>query len=321
MAKDREKIEGKANEPVAICDRLSEVTEHQLPGQEEIAQLIMNVRGMQVMVDRDLAVLYGVETKRLNEQVRRNIERFPERFRFQLTKEETDELVANCDRLKALKHSTVTPYVFTEQGISMLSTVLHSQTAIAVSIKIMDAFVSMRRFIATNAQLFQRLETIEYHQLEMKQHQEVTDKRIDEVFKRLDANIPPIQGIFYDGQVFDAYRFVSDLMRKAKRSIVLIDNYVDDTVLTLLDKRENGVTATIYTQRISSQFQLDVDRHNAQYSPIEIKLFNKAHDRFLLVDDEVYHIGASIKDLGKKWFGFTLMRDITATELINKIKE
>ncbi len=281
----------------------------------------MNVRGMQVMVDRDLAILYGVETKRLNEQVRRNIERFPERFRFQLTKEETDELVANCDRLNSLKHSSVMPYVFTEQGISMLSTVLHSQTAIAVSIKIMDAFVSMRRFIATNAQLFQRLETIEYHQLEMKQHQEVTDKRIDEVFRRLDANIPPIQGIFYDGQVFDAYRFVSDLMRKAKRSIVLIDNYVDDTVLTLLDKRGNGVTATIYTQRISNQFQLDVDRHNAQYSSIEIKQFNKAHDRFLLIDDEVYHIGASIKDLGKKWFGFTLMRDITATELINKIKE
>jgi hypothetical protein len=321
MAKEREKIEGKANEPVANCDQLPVITEHQLSGQEEIAQLIMNVRGMQVMVDRDLAVLYGVETKRLNEQVRRNIERFPERFRFQLTREETDKLVANCDRLNVLKHSTVTPYVFTEQGISMLSTVLHSQTAIAVSIKIMDAFVSMRRFIATNAQLFQRLETIEYHQLEMKQHQEVTDKRIDEVFKRLDANIPPIQGIFYDGQVFDAYRFVSDLMRKAKRSIVLIDNYVDDTVLTLLDKRENGVMATIYTQRISNQFQLDVDRHNTQYPHIEIKQFNKAHDRFLLIDDEVYHIGASIKDLGKKWFGFTLMRDITSTELINKIRE
>lgn len=321
MAKQREKIEGQSIEPVAICDQLPMAVEQQLAGQEDIAQLIMNIRGMQVMVDRDLAILYGVENKRLNEQVRRNIERFPERFRFQLTKEETNELVANCDRLNALKHSTVMPYVFTEQGISMLSTVLHSQTAIAVSIKIMDAFVAMRRFIATNAQLFQRLETIEYHQLEMKQHQEVADKRIDEVFKRLDANIPPMQGIFYDGQVFDAYRFVSDLIRKAKRSIVLIDNYVDDTVLTLLDKREDGVTATIYTQRISNQFQLDVERHNAQYSLIEIKQFNKAHDRFLLIDDEVYHIGASIKDLGKKWFGFTLMHDITAAELINKIKE
>lgn len=321
MAKQREKIEGQSIEPVAICDQLPMAVEQQLAGQEDIAQLIMNIRGMQVMVDRDLAILYGVENKRLNEQVRRNIDRFPERFRFQLTKEETNELVANCDRLNALKHSTVMPYVFTEQGISMLSTVLHSQTAIAVSIKIMDAFVAMRRFIATNAQLFQRLETIEYHQLEMKQHQEMADKRIDEVFKRLDANIPPMQGIFYDGQVFDAYRFVSDLMRKAKRSIVLIDNYVDDTVLTLLDKRENGVTATIYTQRISNQFQLDVERHNAQYSLIEIEQFNKAHDRFLLIDDEVYHIGASIKDLGKKWFGFTLMHDITAAELINKIKE
>lgn len=321
MAKQREKIEGQSIEPVAICDQLPMAVEQQLAGQEDIAQLIMNIRGMQVMVDRDLAILYGVENKRLNEQVRRNIERFPERFRFQLTKEETNELVANCDRLNALKHSTVMPYVFTEQGISMLSTVLHSQTAIAVSIKIMDAFVAMRRFIATNAQLFQRLETIEYHQLEMKQHQEVADKRIDEVFKRLDANIPPMQGIFYDGQVFDAYRFVSDLIRKAKRSIVLIDNYVDDTVLTLLDKREDGVTATIYTQRISNQFQLDVERHNAQYSLIEIKQFNKAHDRFLLIDDEVYHIGASFKDLGKKWFGFTLMHDITAAELINKIKE
>lgn len=321
MAKQREKIEGQSVEPVANCDQLPMAVEQQLAGQEDIAQLIMNIRGMQVMVDRDLAILYGVENKRLNEQVRRNIERFPERFRFQLTKEETNELVANCDRLNALKHSTVMPYVFTEQGISMLSTVLHSQTAIAVSIKIMDAFVAMRHFIATNAQLFQRLETIEYHQLEMRQHQDITDKRIDEVFKRLDANVPPLQGIFYDGQVFDAYRFVSDLIRKAKCSIVLIDNYVDDTVLTLLDKRGNGVAATIYTQRISSQFQLDIDRHNSQYPPIEIKQFNKAHDRFLLIDDEVFHIGASIKDLGKKWFGFTLMRDITTTELINKINE
>ncbi len=317
----KEKIDGEVNEPVAICGQLPMTTEQQLSGQEEIAQLIMNIRGMQVMVDRDLAVLYGVETKRLNEQVRRNIERFPERFRFKLTKEETNELVANCDRLNTLKHSTVMPYVFTEQGISMLSTVLHSPTAIAVSIKIMDAFVSMRRFIATNAQLFQRLETIEYHQLEMKQHQEVTDKRIDEVFKRLDAEIPPMQGIFYDGQVFDAYRFVSDLIRKAEQSIVLIDNYVDDTVLTLLDKRAERVSATIYTQRINNQFQLDVERHNAQYPLVEIKRFNKAHDRFLLIDEEVYHIGASIKDLGKKWFGFTLMRDITATELINKIQD
>ena len=282
--------------------------------------MIRVIRGQQVIIDRDLALLYGVETRVLNQAVKRNSERFPDDFMFQLSKEDV-EILKSQNVTSSWGGDRRLPYAFTEQGIAMLSSVLKSQTAVDVNIRIMRAFVSMRRFIATNAQLFQRLETIEYHQLEMKQHQEVTDKRIDEVFKRLDANIPPIQGIFYDGQVFDAYRFVSDLMRKAKRSIVLIDNYVDDTVLTLLDKRENGVTATIYTQRISSQFQLDVDRHNAQYPLIEIKLFNKAHDRFLLVDDEVYHIGASIKDLGKKWFGFTLMRDITATELINKIKE
>ena len=312
MAKVREKIESKASELVANCDQLPKVI--------DIKPMIRVVRGQQVMIDRDLALLYGVETKRLNEQVKRNIERFPDDFMFQLSKEDV-EILKSQNATSSWGGDRRLPYAFTEQGIAMLSSVLKSQTAVDVNIRIMRAFVSMRRFIATNAQLFQRLETIEYHQLEMKQHQESTDKRIEEVFKRLDANIPPSQGIFYDGQVFDAYRFVSDLIRKAKHSIVLIDNYVDDTVLALLDKRQNGVMATIYTQRISSRFQLDVDRHNVQYPPIEIMQFNKAHDRFLLIDDEVYHIGASIKDLGKKWFGFTLMRDISANELITKIRK
>lgn len=223
------------------------------------------------------------------------------------------ELVANCDRFKLLKHSSTTPFAFTEQGIAMLSTVLHSQTAVEVSIKIMDAFVAMRHFLYTNAQVFQRLSNIEYHQIE-------TDKRIEEVFKRLDENIQPKQGIFFDGQVFDAYLFASNLVRKAKKSIILIDNYVDDTVLALLDKRKSTVKATIYTQHIGQQFQLDIDRHNAQYPAIQIERFNKAHDRFLLIDEEVYHIGASLKDLGKKWFGFSLMKDITAEELLNKVQ-
>ncbi|MFS2858478.1 ORF6N domain-containing protein [Bacteroides xylanisolvens] len=306
------KIEVKASKEVANCD--------QLPETIDIQPMIRVIRGQQVMLDNDLATLYGVETRALNQAVKRNINRFPDDFMFQLTKEELDNLMSQ-NVTSSWGGTRKLPYAFTEQGIAMLSSVLKSQTAVKVNIHIMRAFIAMRRFIATNAQLFQRLETIEYHQLEMKQHQEVTDKRIDEVFKRLDADIPPMQGIFYDGQVFDAYRFVSDLIRKAKRSIVLIDNYVDDTVLTLLDKREKGVSATIYTQRVSSQFQLDVDRHNAQYPLIEIRQFSKAHDRFLLIDDEVYHVGASIKDLGRKWFGFTLMRDITATELINKIKK
>lgn len=308
----KEKIEGKAGKVVTNCDQLSDTI--------DIQPMIKVIRGQQVMLDSDLSALYGVETRRLNEQVKRNIERFPDDFMFQLRKEELDNLMSQ-NATSSWGGTRKLPYAFTEQGIAMLSSVLKSQTAVEVNIRIMRTFITMRRFITTNAQLFQRLETIEYHQLEMKQHQEVTDRRIDEVFKRLDTDIPPMQGIFYDGQVFDAYRFVSDLIRKAKQSIVLIDNYVDDTVLTLLDKRLEGVSATIYTQRVSSQFQLDVDRHNSQYPLIEIKRFNKAHDRFLLIDNEVYHIGASIKDLGKKWFGFTLMRDITATELIKKIKD
>lgn len=312
MAKEREEIEVKASKVVANCDQLPEVI--------NIQPMIRVIRDKQVMLDSDLSVLYGVETRRLNEQVKRNIERFPDDFMFQLRKDELDNLMSQ-NATSSWGGTRKLPYAFTEQGIAMLSSVLKSKTAVEVNIRIMRAFIAMRRFLAGNSQLFQRLETIEYHQLEMKQHQEVTDKRIDEVFKRLDANVPPIQGIFYDGQVFDAYCFVSDLIRKAKQSIVLIDNYVDDTVLTLLDKRGEGVSATIYTQRVSNQFQLDVDRHNVQYPLIEIKQFNKAHDRFLLIDDEVYHIGASIKDLGKKWFGFTLMRDITAIELISKIQD
>ena len=304
-------------DPVAICDRL--------PGNEvvvatPIESRIMSIRGRQIMIDRDLAELYGVETKVLNQAVKRNIERFPERFRFQLTKEEMNELVTNCDRFNSLKHSTAHSYAFTEQGVAMLSTVLRSETAIRMSIRIMDAFVAMRRFMMTNAEVFQRLSTMEYHQLEMQQHQQETDKRIDDVFRRLDEGYAkPKQGIFYNGQIYDAYTFVSDLIKSAKKMIILIDNYVDDTVLTLLDKRENGVPAAIYTQRISRQFQLDIDRHNAQYVPIEVKTFCLSHDRFLCIDDDVYHIGASIKDLGKKWFGFSKMEILTPTELVERI--
>ena len=220
---------------------------------------IMSIRGKQIMIDRDLAELYGVETRVLNQAVKRNMERFPERFRFQLTKEEMNELVTNCDQFNSLKHSTVRSYAFTEQGVAMLSTVLRSKTAIRVSIRIMDAFVAMRRFMVTNAEVFQRLSTM--------------------------------------------------------------DNYVDETVLTLLDKRDNNVSAIIYTQQISRQFQLDIDRHNAQYAPIDVETFRLSHDRFLCIDDDVYHIGASIKDLGKKWFGFSKMEILTPDELVERINK
>ena len=204
---------------------------------DDIEPLIKIIRGQQVMLDRDLAALYGVETKRLNEQVKRNIKRFPEDFMFQLTKDEClRPQIATLNEGRG-QHLKYMPYVFTENGVAMLSSVLRSDTAIEVNIRIMRAFTSMRHFLQNNAEVFQRLSTMEYHQLEMQQHLQESDKRIEEVFRRLDeGNAKPKQGVFYNGQIYDAYTFVSDLIKSAKKRIVLIDNYVDETVLTLLDK-------------------------------------------------------------------------------------
>lgn len=309
-------------EPVTNCEQskidIIKCDNHELAG--NIEPLIKVIRGQQVMLDKDLAMLYGVEAKVLNQAVKRNVERFPNDFRFQLTKEECLRSQIVTLNEKQGKHLKYMPYAFTEQGVAMLSSVLRSQTAIEVNIQIMRAFVSMRHFMVNNASVFSRLETIEYHQLEMQQHLQESDKRIEEVFRRLDeGNAKPKQGVFYNGQVYDAYTFVSDLIKSAKKRIVLIDNYVDETVLTLLDKRDNNVSAIIYTLQISRQFQLDIDRHNAQYAPIDVETFRLSHDRFLCIDDNVYHIGASIKDLGKKWFGFSKMEILTPDELVERI--
>lgn len=286
----------------------------------DIEPLIHFIRGQQVILDRDLATLYGVETKRLNEQVKRNIERFPEDFMFQLSSDEFNHWKSQfATSNSVIMGARKKPYAFTESGIAMLSSVLRSDTAIKVNINIMRTFVAMRHFLISNAQVFQRLETIEYHQLEMKQRQDQTDNRINEVFKKINQQEFPKQGVFYDGQIYDAYSFIADLIRSAKSRIILIDNYVDDTVLTLLDKRETNVTATIYTETISRSLQLDINRHNAQYHPIHVIVYRKAHDRFLIIDDKIYHIGASIKDLGKKLFGFSLMQGMDVTELLKRI--
>ena len=309
---------------------LEQVEGQQLPVENKVESLIRVIRGQQVMLDRDLAELYGVETRRLNEQVKRNIERFPEDFMFQLTKEEFENwksqfATSNSIVMGARKR----PYAFTEQGVAMLSGVLKSSTAVEANIRIMRAFVSMRHFMVNNVAFFQRLETIEFNQLESNKvqakilaHQEVQDHRIDEIFRRLDEGMyKPKQGIFFDNQIYDAYSFVSELVKSAKQRIILIDNYVDESVLTLLDKREDTVSAIIYTQQISRQLRLDVDRHNSQYPPIEISVFRRSHDRFLCIDDTVYHVGASIKDLGKKWFAFSKMEDFKPEELVAKINE
>ena len=311
----------------------------------QIEPLIRTIRGQQVLLDSDLAILYGVETRHLNQQVKRNIERFPDDFMFQLTQEEVicsrsqiatlnkgtnlRSQIATSSQEVSLKSQIVTsshggvrklPNAFTENGIAMLSSVLRSPIAIQVNIRIMRAFTSMRQFIASNAQIFQRLDVMEQNQLALAAHQVETDHKLEEVFRRLDSgNVPPHQGIFYDGQIFDAYTFINDRIREATTRIILIDNYIDDSVLTILSKRADNVTATIYTKKPSAQLQLDIQKHNAQYPPINVVEFNRSHDRFLCIDETVYHLGASIKDLGKKWFAFNRMQ-MTTTELWQKIR-
>lgn len=283
--------------------------------QKEIENRIFTLRSLQVMVDRDLAEIYGVETKRLNEQVKRNIERFPKSFRFELTEFEKNELVANCDRFKNLKHSTALPYAFTEAGVAMLSAVINSETAVKVSIQIIDAFVEMRKLLLDNSGLFQRLDKVEIKQIE-------ADQKFEHIFKALERKEQqPEKGIFFEGQIFDAYTFLANIIKKAGRSIIIIDNYVDDTLLTLLTKRKKTVAATIYTKQINKQLQLDLKKHNEQYSAIEIKILKNSHDRFLIIDEkELYHIGASLKDAGKKWFAFSKMDSLT-NEVLNKLKQ
>ena len=202
----------------------------------------------------------------------------------------------------------------------MLSGVLRSDTAIDVNIRIMRAFTAMRQFIASNAQIFQRLDVMEQNQLALAAHQVETDHKLEEVFRRLDSgNKPPHQGIFYDGQIFDAYTFINDRIREATARIILIDNYIDDSVLTMLAKRADKVAAAIYTKKPSAQLQLDIQKHNAQYPPIEVINFDRSHDRFLCIDEMVYHLGASIKDLGKKWFAFNRM-EMPTSELLQKMQ-
>ena len=271
----------------------------------EIENRIYTIRGQQVMLDSDLARIYQVETKVFNQTVKRNTDRFPESFCFQLTQDEFDAINLRSQFVtSSLNYGgrRYLPYVFSEQGIAMLSAVLRSNIAIKVSIEIMNAFVEMRKILVNNAALFHRLDKIELKQID-------ADQKFEEIFKALESGkLYSEKGIFYNGQIFDAYAFVSDIIRSAQSSIILIDNYVDDTVLTLLGKRNSDVTATIYTKSISNQLRLDVQRYNSQYSPIEVEIFSNAHDRFLIIDNtELYHIGASLKDLGKKWFAFSRM--------------
>jgi phage regulator Rha-like protein len=286
--------------------------EQQIVLENNIENKIFTIRNTQIMLDSDLAKMYGVETKVLNQAVKRNIERFPDTFRFQLTDEEfgicsrsqivtlnNDAKVNKLQRGQNIKYKHV---AFTEQGVAMLSAILRSDTAIQVSIQVINAFVGMRKMLIHNAVLLQRLEYVEHKQI-------ITDNNVDKIFTALESgNITPKQDIFFNGQIYDAYSFVIQLISKANKSIILIDNYVDATVLEMLTKKQKNVNVQIITQANTPIKAIDITKFNQQYPTVSISYSTNFHDRFLLIDrQELYHIGASLKDLGKKCFAFSLI--------------
>ena len=277
---------------------------------EGIQNCIHIIRGEQVILDRDLARLYQVDTSQLNRQVKRNIERFPEDFMFQLTKDEVENLKCLNGTSSWGGDRRALPHFFTEQSVSMLAGLLRSEIAINANIAIMRAFVAMRRFLSANAAMFQRIERLEQHQI-------LTDQKIEKIFQRMDELAPTItpEQIFATGCVWDAWSYVSELVRSAKERIILIDNFVDDRVLTLMTKRCAGVSATIHS-RYTEQFMLDLEKHNNQYEFIEfVQLPHKSHDRFLVIDQDVYLMGASVKDMGSSLCAITKMRMLPETVL------
>tara|TARA_Y100000310_G_scaffold281791_1_gene302548 strand:+ start:14032 stop:14904 length:873 start_codon:yes stop_codon:yes gene_type:complete len=281
--------------------------------QEDIKKKIHTIRGFQVMLDKDLAELYDVTTFNLNKAVKRNTERFPLDFMFQLTKKEFNGLKFHFG-ISSWGGRRTLPYAFTEQGVAALSGVLRSSQAILINIQIIRAFVAMRIFLNTNAQIFYKINTIEKKQL---RH----ENQIELILNLIETkHIKPEKGIFFEGQVFDAYNFFADLIKNAKKSIILIDNYIDESVLIYFAKRGENVNVTIYT-KLNKQLLLDLKKFNSQYDPIIIKEFNKSHDRFMIIDKkEVYHIGASLKDLGKKWFAFSKFEK-DALNLLDKLEK
>ena len=296
---------------------------------EEIKNLIYTIRGKQVMLDSDVAILYHYQTKRINEAVKRNKERFQENFCFQLTTEEIKNIkmpnvvlnlknennwsqFATSSKSENIKHrgKKYLPYVFTEQGIAMLSGLLKNDIAVQVSINIMNAFVEMRKFLIQNGQIFERLTNIEYKLLEH-------DKKFNEVFNQLQVEENIKQKIFFEGQIYDAYSLIIDIIKKENKKILIIDNYIDDSVLKMLTKKNNNVEVVILTSDKSNIQQIDIQKFNKEYPILKVAKTNKFHDRFIIIDnEEMYHLGASIKDLGKKCFGINKIEDVEIMEKI-----
>lgn len=285
----------------------------------QIKNMIYTVRSRQVMLDSDLAKLYGVETKVLNQAVSRNSKRFPERFCFRITREEAEELRSQIVTLhpKLDKQDTwwrYMPRVFTEQGVSMLSAVLRSDTAIDVSVRIMDAFVEMRHFIASNMAMFEQIRAVELKQLK---YQKATDERFERIFAYMEAHKTPNQKVFFEGQVYDAFELLISLIQRAKHKIILIDGYVDTGTLNILAKKMPEVTVTIWTDPRTRLTKRDIKTFNTQYPTLEIRHTASFHDRFLILDDATgYLIGASLKDAGKKSFAVAQIEDVSIIDSI-----
>ncbi|WP_455485983.1 ORF6N domain-containing protein [Gemella sp.] len=283
----------------------------------EIKNMIYNIRGKQVMLDSDLASLYQVETKVFNQAVKRNIKRFPEFFRFQLTEKEFNNLRSQSVTSSSNTHGgrRYMPYVFTEQGIAMLSAVLKSDIAIEMSIKIINSFVEMRNLLMFSQELYSRLDRVELKQLE-------TDKKLEEVFTHIAGNKEVKQKIFFNGQIYDAFSFLVSIIQKANREIILIDNYIDIYTLNILCKKNSNVKVKIYTAGKGNLTTKDIEKFNEQYKNLTVKTNKDFHDRFLILDsNEVYHIGASIKDAGKKNFGVKKIEENCFKEnLLSKIE-
>ena len=281
----------------------------------DIKSLIYNIRGKQVMLDSDVAMLYHYKTKRINETVRRNKERFPENFCFRLNENEIEFIrsqIATAYKNDKYRNKKYIPYVFTEQGIAMLSGLLKNEIAVQVSINIMNAFIEMKKFLSTNGQIFERLTNVEYKLLEH-------DKKFNEVFNLLQREEQFKQKIFFQGQIWDSYSLIMDIIKKARKIIVIIDNYIDDSILQILSKKNENVKVVILTSKFSSITDLDVQKFNKQYPVLKVSKTNKFHDRFIIIDNkELYHCGASLKDLGNKCFGINKIEDISWISKINE---
>ena len=314
--KNKDVIFMNENNNIALVDEEVNIVKYDT---ENIKNLIYTIRGKQVMLDSDVAMLYQYTTKNINKAMKRNINRFPEDFCFQLTEKEVEKLRFQFGTSSLNKENyggrRYLPYVYTEQGISMLAGVLKNEIAIQVSINIIRAFIEMRKFITNNAQVFERLTNVEYKLLEH-------DKKFDEVFDELQKNKKEEfnQKIFFEGQIYDAYSLIIDIIKQAEHKILIIDNYIDDSILKILSKKNKNVEAVVLTSPNCNLNRLDINKFNKQYPVLKVARTNKFHDRFIVIDNkQLYHVGASLKDLGKKCFAISKIEDMGYVEKINEL--